>query len=111
LLRPLIDDEVDQWYEQIKIGSVILFPEKFFRPATYRMQSVQQEVLDFSMDRESFKEGIIRGLKVGSRAKKAGLKDGVRILSSLPMWKYIDHINAEIELVVKQAGLEKSVKY
>lgn len=54
LLEPLIGQEAPELYEHMKSGSKIVLPEKFFGPKTHHMKTIQQEMLDFGMDRQSF---------------------------------------------------------
>jgi hypothetical protein len=73
---------------------------------------VKQEVLDFGMDKQAMEEeGIMNGLKVGSRAEKAGLREGDRILRSSYAWKCVDDFEEMIEVVVLREGKEKRLKW
>ena len=111
LMKPLMGDEFQDLYEHMRSGRKIILPEKFFGSKTHRMASVKQETLDFGMDRESFTVEVVRGLKVGSRAEKAGLREGDRILSSSEVWKCVDHYEAEMELVVEREGVGEVLRY
>ena len=62
LLEPLTGDEVRDLLEHMKSGKKIILPERFFGPTTHRMATIQQEVLDFGMNRDSLEEGSVRGL-------------------------------------------------
>ena len=111
LLEPLMGDKVRELYVHMKSGSKIMLPEKFFGPTTHRMATVQQEMLDFGMDRESFEEGVVRGLIEGSRAEKAGLRQGDKIVKSSCLWKCVDDFGAEMEVVILRDEVEKTVVY
>ena len=111
LLQPLMGEEVRELYEHMKSGSKIILPEKFFGPTTHFMKSIQQEKLDFGMDRESFEKGIVMGLKERSRAERAGLKEGDTIIRSSRVWKCVDTFEAEMEVVAQRDGVEKTVTY
>jgi predicted metalloprotease with PDZ domain len=111
LLQPLIGNEVRELYEHMRAGGKIVLPEKFFGSITHRMAIVQQEMLDFGMDRESFEHGVVKGLKEGSRAEKAGLKEADRIIRSSHVWECVDTFEAEMELVVEREEVEKTITY
>jgi predicted metalloprotease with PDZ domain len=111
LLEPLMGNEIYELYEDMKSGSKIILPEKFFGPKTHLMKSIQQEMLDFGMDRESFEDGIVMSLKEGSRAEKAGLREGDKIVRSSHVWKCVDTFEAEMEVVIERDGVETTMSY
>ena len=61
LLEPLIGNEVRGLYEHMISGGKIMFPERFFGPTTHLMKTIQQEMLDFGMNRDGFEEGLSWG--------------------------------------------------
>jgi hypothetical protein len=111
LLHPLMGEEVVGRYKSMLGGSVILLPAEISGVKSYRLRPVQQEVLDFGMDRESFEKGMISGLKLGGRAANAGLREGDKIIWSSHLWKCVDDFQAHMELVVRSGGVEKRVRY
>jgi predicted metalloprotease with PDZ domain len=111
LLEPLMGDETRKLYEHMECGEKILLQEKFFGPKTYRMATIQQEMLDLGMDRESLEEGFVRGLKEASRAEKVGLKEGDRIVKSSHVWKSVDDFEAEMKVIVEHDGIQKRAAY
>jgi hypothetical protein len=111
LLEPLMGKAVRELYEQMKSGSTISLPEKFFGPKTHRMARLHMEKLDFGMDRNSFESGVVKGLKMGSRAEEAGLKEGDKLLRMSPAWKCVDHFEEEMEVVTEREGVETTMKY
>ena len=111
LLEPLMGNEVRELYERMISREKISLPERFFGPTTHLMKTIQQEMLDFGMDRESFGEGIIKGLKERSRAEKAGLREGDKIVKSSPVWACVDHFEAEMKVVIERDGIEQTVSY
>lgn len=56
-------------------------------------------------------EGIVKGLKMGCRAEKAGLREGDRILRSSYAWKCIDDFKEMIEVVLLREGKDKRMKW
>jgi hypothetical protein len=110
-LEPLMGDEIRKLYEHMKSGAKIILPERFFGSKTHRMANVQQEMLEFGVDRDSFELGVVKGLKEGSRAEKAGLKEGDKIIGSSNLWKCVDTFEAEMEVVVEREGDEKTIRY
>jgi len=110
LLRPLMGDEAKQRYDDMLAGHVILFPTDLFGAKTHHLKQVDMEVLDFGMDRESFEERIVKGLKRGSRAEEAGLKEGDKIVKSSYLWKCVDDYTAKMKVVVKREGPPEEIK-
>jgi hypothetical protein len=111
LMKPLMGDEVEKMYEEMLLGKLIRFPVSLFGAKTHYMKRVDQEVLDFGFETGSFEKGRINRLKVGSRAMKAGLREGDTILSTSEIWRFFDHIDAEIEIVVLRDGEEERIRY
>jgi hypothetical protein len=111
LLRPLMGSEARDLFENMRRGTVILFPVELFGASTHYLKAVQQEILDFGMDRESFEDGAVTALRKWTRAEEAGLKEGDKILWYSPPWKCVDDFQAQMELFVESAGVEKRVVY
>jgi hypothetical protein len=63
-------------YEYMCNGKVISLPVEMFGAKSHRLVQLDQEIFDLGMDRQGFEEGLVRGLKEGSRAETAGLKEG-----------------------------------
>jgi hypothetical protein len=63
------------------------------------------------MNRGSFDDGVVRGLKDGSRAEQAGLKEGDRIVRSSYLWRCVDHFEEQMKVVVEREGVETDIKY
>ncbi|KIM97843.1 hypothetical protein OIDMADRAFT_20265 [Oidiodendron maius Zn] len=111
LLRPLMGNEARELFESMRRGTVILLPRELFGASTHYLKPVEQEILDFGMDRESFEEGVVIGLRKWTRAEEAGLKEGDKILWYSPTWKCVDDFEAQMELFVESGGVEKRVVY
>jgi hypothetical protein len=111
LLRPLMGSEARDLFENMRRGTVILFPVELFGASTHYLKAVQQEILDFGMDRESFEDGVVTALRKWTRAEEAGLREGDKILWYSPPWKCVDDFHAQMELFVESAGVEKRVVY
>jgi len=111
LLQPILGDEVRERYEDMLSGKVILIDVRLFGAKTHTLKQVDQEVLDFGMDRGSFEEGVVKGLKAGSRAVQAGLKEGDRIVRSSYLWRCVDHFEEQMKVVVEREGAEMEIKY
>jgi hypothetical protein len=109
LLRPLMGNEARHLFESMRRGTVILFPRELFGASTHYLKPVEQEILDFGMDRESFEEGVVIGLRKGTRAEEAGLRARDKILWYSPTWVCVDHFEAQMELFVESGGVEKRV--
>jgi hypothetical protein len=87
LLQPLMGGEAAQRYQEMLSGSEMLLPVEVFGAKTHYLKQIDQEILDFGMERVSFDEGAVRGLKNGSRAEEAGLRDGDKIVRSSYIWR------------------------
>ena len=112
LLQPLMGDKARDIYEEMTKGSVILLPpEKFFGPKTHRLMPIDQEVLDFGMDIESFGKEVVKGLKSGGRADEAGLMEGDVIISSSHLQPCVDNFELEMEVIIHRDGEDKTVRY
>ena len=111
LLTPLMSDDAKNLYEEMCEGKVIILPVEVFGAKTHCLRQVDQEILDFGMERESFEEGMVKGLKIGSRAEKAGLRDGDKIVSNSYIWKCVDDFDAQMDVVVQRKEKIVTVKY
>lgn len=81
MLEPLMKDDIKRHYNNFTNGVITrLFTDLFGGPNSFHiLKGVAQEVLDFGMDRDSFVSGIVKHLKVGSRAEIAGIMEGDKI--------------------------------
>ena len=67
---------------------------------------MKQEVLDFGLDRWALDDGVVRGLVKGSRAEEKGLREGDRVVECSGQWRYVEHFEAEMEVLVERDGDE-----
>jgi hypothetical protein len=111
LLEPLLGKETRERYEEMLSGKVITMDVRLFGAKTHTLKQVDQEILDFGMDRESFEEGVVKGLKAGSRAGQAGLEEGDRIVKSSYLWRCVDHFEEQMKVIVERDGVETEIKY
>ncbi|KUJ24363.1 uncharacterized protein LY89DRAFT_19463 [Mollisia scopiformis] len=114
MLEPLMGDELTRRYDDFIAGRPALLEVDLYHvrgPGTHYLKQVDQEFLDFGMDRKSFEYGIVMDLKSGSRAEEAGLREGDKLLWSSHQWKCVDHFDAEMEVSVERDGDEKKIKY
>lgn len=110
-LEPLMGDELTRRYDDFLTGRTALLLVELYGAKTHYLKQVDQEILDFGMDRKSFDYGIVMDLKSGSGAEEAGLKEGDKILSSSHQWKCVDHFEAVMEVLVERDGEEKKFTY
>jgi hypothetical protein len=54
---------------------------------------------------------VVRGLKAGSRAEQAGLKEGDRIVKSSYLWRCVDHFKEKMTVAVEREGAEMEIRY
>ncbi|RFU28464.1 hypothetical protein B7463_g7895, partial [Scytalidium lignicola] len=111
LLTPLMGNDARVRYEYMCGGNVILLPVEVFGAKSHRLVQVDQEIFDLGMDRQGFEEGLVRGLKKGSRAEKAGLKEGDKITWSSHVWKCAEDFTAELKVVVNREGKDFNVTF
>ncbi|PMD38154.1 hypothetical protein L207DRAFT_514073 [Hyaloscypha variabilis F] len=112
LVEPLLGDETRERYEDMLSGKVILIDVRLFSGAgTHVLKQIDMEILDFGMDRDSFEEGVVKGLRAGSRAEQSGLKEGDRIVRSSYLWRCVDHFNETMKVVVEREGVETEIEY
>jgi hypothetical protein len=111
LLTPLMGRDAEDRYRDMCSGKLILLPPELFGAKSHRFMPIKQEILDFGMDRESFDIGLVKGLKKGSRAEEAGLKEGDRIVWNSQLWRCVDDFEAELEVIVRRDAKDMKVKY
>jgi hypothetical protein len=111
LLTPLMGDDARERYEYMCNGKVISLPVEMFGAKSHRLVQLDQEIFDLGMDRQGFEEGLVRGLKEGSRAETAGLKEGDRITWSSHVWKCAEDFTAELKVVVNKEGKDFNVTF
>jgi len=112
LLQPLLGEETRERYEDMLAGRVILIDVRLFGGGgSHILKQTDMEFLDFGMDRESFEEGVVRGLKAGSRAEQAGLKEGDRIVKSSYLWRCVDHFEEKMTVAIEREGVEMEIMY
>lgn len=104
LLTPLMANDARDRYEYMSRGNVISLPGEVFGAKTHRLVQVDQEIFDLGMNRDDFDKGRVRGLKEGSRAKEAGLKEGDRITWSSHAWRCAENFTAALEIEVNREG-------
>lgn len=96
--------EAQERYEEMLSGQTILLYPELFGAKMHYLKQVDQEVLDFGIDRSSFDDGTVKESKKGSRAEEAGLKEGDVILSHSCLWRCVDHFE-KMEVVLKRDGV------
>ena len=71
-----------------------------------------QEVLDLGFDDSFYRTRVVRGLKAGSRAAEAGLKDGDEIVKNTFIWQVQGDFERNMKLFVKREGVgEVDIEY
>ncbi|PVH87156.1 hypothetical protein DL98DRAFT_649445 [Cadophora sp. DSE1049] len=110
-LTPIMGYEIQQRYDDFCNGTTILLPESLYGAETHYLKQIEQPILDFGMDRESFSKGVVKDLKMGSRAEVAGLMDGDKILWSSHKWRCADDDNAPMDLEIERKGVRRNIRY
>ncbi|KAI1774276.1 peptidase m61 domain-containing protein [Hypoxylon cercidicola] len=113
--RELGQSKVDEYYEMAN-GKLVI-PQTDVLPPEYGMRLVRQdqETLELGFNARSINDRVVSGLKQGTRASEAGLKDGDKILESGFSWEVGDDYTATMNMVVQRppgpAGKEISISY
>ena len=63
LLEPLLGEEARERYKEMLSGNVITMDVRLFGAKTHILKQVDQEILDFGMDRESFGDRCSEGVE------------------------------------------------
>ncbi len=63
------------------------------------------------MDREGLEHGLVKDLKIESRAAKAGLEEGDTIVRSSHLWRCVDYFEEKMKVVVERDGKEVTYEY
>ncbi|KAL5314730.1 hypothetical protein ACEPPN_017376 [Leptodophora sp. 'Broadleaf-Isolate-01'] len=111
LLQPLMGNEIQRRYKEFCKGTTILLPETLYGTKAHYLKQVDEAILDFCINRESFTKGVMRGLRVGTRAEIGNLRNGEKILWSSHEWRCVDNGDATMEVVVERNGAPKRLKY
>ncbi|KAG4442455.1 hypothetical protein IFR05_002057 [Cadophora sp. M221] len=111
LLTPLVGVDIQTRYKEFCNGTIILLPETLYGTKAHYLKQVDDAILDFGVDRESFTEGLMKGLRVGTRAEIGHLRSGEKILWSSHEWRCVDDSDATMEVVVERNGAPRRLKY
>jgi hypothetical protein len=97
-------------FEQMRAGVRLVPPPNTFGPC-FRPETYQTRLTDFGFDESSLSGPgkLIRGVRPGSNAALAGLRDGdVVVQRTLPDQ---DDPGAELTFVVRRAGAERTIRF
>ncbi|KAI9745653.1 MAG: hypothetical protein M1818_001187 [Claussenomyces sp. TS43310] len=84
-------------------GDVLHVAAPFFG-SKHNNTKVEQATLDYGLDVESFDRRIVSGLKDGSRAAAAGLRNGDRVVWNSYLWQCAGDYDRKMEVVVDRVG-------
>ena len=110
-LEPLMGSAARDRHQHMCSGKAIIIPPEVFGAKSHRMVSIEQEIFDLGMDRNAYHDGLVRGLKKGSRAEAAGLQENDSVVWSSYLWRCIEHFEAQLTLIVRRDGQDIQVKY
>ncbi|KAL2063465.1 hypothetical protein VTL71DRAFT_5270 [Oculimacula yallundae] len=111
LLAPLMGDEIQQIYSDFWNGTPIPAPACLTGFNGCYPSQVEDLVLEFGMARESFSEGVVRGLQESTRAYISGVKNDDKIMWSTHEWRCVDDSDTCMELVIERNRKQIKVKY
>ena len=108
-----LGDEAAETYFRIMMdgGVMDLGDMKSSFGASHEPVAVDQELLCFGMNPESFDTKTISGIIPGSRAEQAGLKNGDRILTHSWIWSCLTNFERMMEIIVSRDGTEANLKF
>ena len=87
-------------YYGIAAGELVVPAEECLAREGLSLVRRDQEVFQLWFQEESFNERVIVGLEEGSRAQKAGLREGDRLLRNGYLWQVCDEFEREMRVVV-----------
>ncbi|RDW57345.1 peptidase m61-containing protein [Coleophoma crateriformis] len=102
LCRELGQSAVDEFYEMADGKLVIPQPDFLSQEFGMKLVRQDQEILELGFDASSINDRVISGLKTGTRASEAGVKDGDKILGNSFMFEIGDDYQAIMNLVVRR---------
>ncbi len=112
LLRAEIGDEGPRIHQAMMAGELMLPPSNAFGPCFARTtKKIRIFEIGFDMASTVGPNKIVRGLKAGSEAAKAGVRDGDRIISGGAGDSVQADVNQPITLKLERAGQPLSVTY
>ena len=95
---------------QAMTAGVVVVPPPDCLPG-FSLIRQDQELFEYGFDDNSLQTRIVSGLKAGSRAAQAGLKDGDKILDNTFGWQVSENIQMEMHMVVKREGSEENLTF
>ncbi|KAF2121650.1 hypothetical protein BDV96DRAFT_641034 [Lophiotrema nucula] len=110
MIEELLGSEALKELEAMNDGETMRLPIDCFG-TDWKLLPVDQRVLDFGFDMSSFQTRIISGLKSGSQAAKAGLRNGDEMVRNAYTWQCQEEYERSMEMTVKRGEELFDVKY
>lgn len=85
-------------------GKWLVVPMELALGPEFTLMRSDQYAFELGMDEGSLKLGTITGVKPGSRAEVAGVRDGDRILWAQSVWLVADAYEARMEMRLQRVG-------
>lgn len=103
LLEDELPDTATQEFKFMADGGLLIPLEDTLGP-DYRLVRQDQEMLELGFDASSINNRVISGLRKGSRAAAAGLKDGDTILKNTFVWEVGNDFGKNMSILVRRPG-------
>jgi len=69
-----------------------------------KLERVEQEIFEVGFDRSSMDSRVVTGLRSGSRAELAGLRNGDKLIKTSSVWECRDRMDRNFWFVVERDG-------
>ncbi|KAK4158936.1 protein lap1 [Cladorrhinum sp. PSN259] len=111
LLAGIVGNETAQAsFASMTNGSLIVPSSDAFAKFGLKMVRQDAEKLDLGFD-SRYLGSRVQGLKTGSRAEQAGLREGDKIVRSWALWGAGDSLDNQMEVVVQRNGSDVAIRY
>ena len=97
-------------YKAMAAGSILCLPEDCLSPK-FRYVRHDQEMLEIGFDASTFNSRIVTGLREGSRAARAGLMEGDKLVRNSFAWQCAGDFERTMEMVVMRGGDMVEITY
>lgn len=95
-------------FEDMVAGKTLVPPPDSFGPC-FRPVTVTEQPFELGFD--EMRLGVVRDLRPGSAAEKAGVKEGDKLLSMTPLEEVRPHPERPMELTVERDGQPLRIRY
>ncbi|KAL4802538.1 hypothetical protein BDV18DRAFT_154227 [Aspergillus unguis] len=109
-LKPYFGDITHEFEDMLR-GKVLDLGDTIVIHKDWNLTQGMQEILELGFDRSSIDKRVISGVVPDSRAARAGLKDGLRLVSISRAGRCAESLSENMHLVVEQDGVKTPISY